>query len=151
MYRSVAHLSSLLKSARSDVRLGALFKIREQLDVKPLKAYFFLGKRLIEDSDNDCRWQAVIIVGEYLRTNPTEVWRVIKRYGHAEDQDLRSAVSTILLEHLLEYQFQKFFPEVEREEVHSLFFADTLSMCSRFGQPKRDWKKIETLLQENKR
>ena len=115
---------------------------------KAPKRYFSLAKRMIDDPDNDCRWQAIIIVGEFIETHPSGVWKVVVRYGRSEDDDMRSAVATVLLEHLLEYHFQTFFPRVKRETFRSPLFADTLARCSAFGQAKRNWQKVERVLKQ---
>jgi len=44
------------------------------------------------------------------------------------------AIATILLEHLVGFDFEKFFPKVESAVKTDLRFADTFSHCWRFGQ-----------------
>jgi hypothetical protein len=44
------------------------------------------------------------------------------------------AISTCLLEHLLEYHFDLLFPRVRRAALESVRFADTFASCGRFGQ-----------------
>jgi hypothetical protein len=84
----------------------------------------------------DPRWQAIIRVGEYVETDPEPVWQFIRRWGAYPDEDLRAAVATVLLEHLLEYHFAAYFPLVEREAVGNPLFGDTFLSCWRFGQAK---------------
>ena len=115
---------------------------------KTQKRYFSLAKQMINDPDNDCRWQAIIIVGEFIQINPSEVWKVVVKYDRSEDDDMRSAVARVLLEHLLEYHFQTFFPKVKREAFRSPLFADTLMRCSAFGQAKHNWQKVERVLKQ---
>ena len=95
-------------------RLRALWLMRRQIEERGLRAaYLKLARPLIADEDNDCRWQALIVVGEFIETQPEEVWRVVRKYGASPDEDMREAVACVLLEHLLEYHFKAYFPRVE--------------------------------------
>jgi hypothetical protein len=85
----------------------------------------------------DPRWQAIIGVAEHIEEHPDEVWRFTRKWGTHANPDLRSAVATCLLEHLLEYHFDRVFPLVVRACRQSRRFADTLSRCSEFGQTTR--------------
>jgi hypothetical protein len=86
------------------------------------------------DNEPDPRWQAIIEVGEYIETEPHEVWPFILKWGKHPSDDVRMAVATCLLEHLLEYHFDDFFPKVKRICRRSGYFADTFLSCSQFGQ-----------------
>jgi hypothetical protein len=86
------------------------------------------------DREKDPRWQAVIAVGEFVETNPDEVWEFVARWGGHEDDDLRSAIATCLLEHLLEYHFALIFPRVEKAAKKGRLFADMFCRCGKFGQ-----------------
>jgi hypothetical protein len=82
----------------------------------------------------DHRWEVIIKVGEHIETNPQEVWLFIRKWATHPDDDLRMAIATCLLEHLLEYHFNEYFPKV-REACHqSKRFAWTFDMCAQFGQ-----------------
>ena len=82
----------------------------------------------------DPRWQAIIKVGEYIETNPASVWRFILKWGSHTQDDLRMAIATILLEHLLEYHFDAYFSDVEKVALSDRLFADTFLSCWQFGQ-----------------
>lgn len=82
----------------------------------------------------DPRWQAIIAVGEYIRTEPDSVWQFTLRWADHPQEDLRDAIATCLLEHLLEYHFEKYFPLVEEISSKNLLFADTFLRCWQFGQ-----------------
>lgn len=88
------------------------------------------------EGKEDPRWQAILAVGEHIETNPEEVWGFVKRWGCDGNDDLRSAVATCLLEHLLEYHFDTLFSRVEKLATSNPMFADTVSMCAKFGQTK---------------
>jgi len=50
----------------------------------------------------DPRWQAIIEVGEHINESPQEVWHFIRRARVDADEDLEVALTTVLLEHLVE-------------------------------------------------
>ena len=89
------------------------------------------------DGEQDPRWQAIIEVGEYIKTNPDEVWSFAAHWGCHEQDDLRMAITTCLLEHLLEYHFGLIFPRVEQLSHRDSFFADTFCSCWKFGESTR--------------
>lgn len=82
----------------------------------------------------DPRWQAIIAVGEFISTEPEAVWAFVRRWGRHPQEDLRDAIATVLLEHLLEYHFAAFFPRVEALVVADPQFAGTFVRCWPFGQ-----------------
>ena len=85
------------------------------------------------DGEIDARWQAIIAVGEFIEAEPEAVWQFARRWGCTSDEDLRAAVSTCLLEHLLEYHFDSLFPEMEAAARAESAFAKALGMCWHFG------------------
>ena len=86
------------------------------------------------DEGLDPRWQAIIAVGEFIESEPGAVWAFIRRWGVHPQEDLRTAVATCLLEHLLEYHFDTYFPQVEQLALADPLFADTFGRCWQFGQ-----------------
>ena len=91
----------------------------------------------IEDDDiynDDSRWQVIHEIGWFVRSDPVQVWEFICRWGSHPEKDLRGAVACVLLEHMLEYHFDKYFPEVKAKALTDPLFAFTFEMCSRFGQ-----------------
>jgi hypothetical protein len=82
----------------------------------------------------DPRWQAIIDVGEFVETNPNEVWDFVVRWGSHTCEDLRASIATCLLEHLLEYHFKLIFPRVKKAAKQNRLFADMFCGCSKFGQ-----------------
>jgi hypothetical protein len=102
------------------------------------------------EARHDPRWQAIISVGEYVETNPEEVWQFAARWGTEGDDDLRMAVATCLVEHLLEYHFDTIFPRVADLVRRDARFASTFRSCWSFGQsaqPERA-RRVEVLKQE---
>jgi hypothetical protein len=86
------------------------------------------------DEGQDPRWQAIIAVAEFIESDPAAVWEFIRRWGGHPQEDLRDAVATCLLEHLLEYHFAGYFPQVEQLAVADPLFGDTFRRCWQFGQ-----------------
>lgn len=82
----------------------------------------------------DPRWQAIIAVGRFIETEPDPVWDFVARWGVHPDDDLRMAVATCLLEHLLALHFEVFFPRVQELVRINTLFAETFSRCWKFGQ-----------------
>jgi hypothetical protein len=62
------------------------------------------------------------------------VWRFIVRWGTHSQEDVRDAVATCLLEHLLEHHFDLIFPRVRELVMSSELFADTFRRCWKFGE-----------------
>jgi len=86
------------------------------------------------EGEQDPRWQAIIEVSEFIRTDREEVWAFIGKWGCHPDADLRMAVSTCLLEHFLEYHFEDYIARVEELALRDHCFADTVSHSSEFGR-----------------
>ncbi len=86
------------------------------------------------EEENDPRWQAIIKIGEFIREEPHAIWPFILRWGTSPDEDLRDAVATCLLEHLLQHHFARFFPRVEETARKDPLFAKTFLVCWKFGQ-----------------
>lgn len=81
------------------------------------------------------RWKAAADLGELVISAPEILWPLVLRYGSSDDEDLRSAVATCILEHLLEYHFNEIFPKLEKEVIEgNSNLRDTFSVCSKFGQ-----------------
>jgi hypothetical protein len=84
--------------------------------------------------EEDPRWQAIIAISEFVETNPDKVWNFIARWGNHEDEDLRAAIATCLLEHLFEHHFGLIFPRVEKAVKESTLFAEMFRSRAKFGQ-----------------
>ena len=82
----------------------------------------------------DARWQAIIEISEFVRQEPDAIWPFVLKWGSHEDDDLRAAIATCLLEHLLEYHFDLLFPRVETAARTNSWFAKTTALCGKFGQ-----------------
>ena len=98
------------------------------------KAEAVLPGRAAPDGETDPRWQAIIRVAEFIETDPEAVWPFIKRWGGHPDEDLRMAVATCLLEHLLEHHFDDFIARVEDRARADALFAGTVGTGWKLGQ-----------------
>ncbi len=105
------------------------------------------------DGQEDPRWQAIITVGEYVESDPEAVWQFIVRWGSHPDADLRMAISTCLLEHLLQHHFAIIFPRVESIALQDPLFADTFMLCAKFDQSEEpeNSKRVEELAEACRR
>ena len=86
------------------------------------------------DTGIDARWQAIIAVGEHVEGEPEAVWEFVQAWGSNSQEDLRAAIATCLLEHLLEHHFAAIFPRVQQRALADPLFADTFLRCAQFGQ-----------------
>ena len=129
----------MLNSIDSDMRLQGLIAIRKKVESDSIPDFsnFEKLKRLLSDSDNDCKWQAFIVIGSFMETKPAECWQLITEFGDSSDEDTRTAVATVLLEHYFEVNPQLFdskFKDYKRlvnSGRKNLLW--TMSMC------KSDW------------
>jgi hypothetical protein len=64
------------------------------------------------EGELDPRWHAIIGIADHIEQHPLEVWRFTRKWGAHANPDLRTAVATCLLEHLLEHHFDRIFPLV---------------------------------------
>jgi hypothetical protein len=85
----------------------------------------------------DPRWKAIIRVANFIPDHPEEVWGFISRWGIRSERDLKSAVATCALEHLLELHFDAYFPKVAALARSNLEFAGTTALCWKLGQAER--------------
>ena len=87
--------------------------------------------------DEDTRWQAAIALGAFSETCPEAIWPLVEKWGSCLDEDVRAAIATCVLEHILEAHFEPFFGRVERLiQQKNILFADTFSECWQFGEAK---------------
>lgn len=84
--------------------------------------------------DSDPRWQAIMRVADFIPAQSEQVWVFAARWGCTEDSDLRDAIATCVLEHLLQHDFERMFPRIESLARTNRQFAATVRMCWKFGE-----------------
>ena len=146
---SIRELSRQLRSATRDKRLLALVRMQKQIQATGLPdSYLDLAKPLTIDPDSTCRWQATIIVGEFIVQEPDRVWQLARQLGKSPKADIRMASSTVLLEHLLEYHTTRmsalFLAELELGDRR---FAHAVASCWNFGNG-RTKRRIQGIIDE---
>ena len=93
------------------------------------------AETMLASPDNDTRWQGAILLGEFCETAPEAIWPAVVRWGSSTDEDMRTAIATCVLEHILEHHFDLFFDHSRAIiAAGNSAFADTLQQCWRFGQ-----------------
>ena len=147
---SVPSLRQMCRSDDPDTRILGLVLMRLRIySAELLTDYFDIARQLVEDQNNTCRWQSIIVIGEFIESDPESVWEVASHYGVSDDEEMRTAVATVLLEHLLEYYFDTYFPRVRSlVQGGSSNLADTLSRCYPFGDAKSRWDEVKAVLAE---
>ncbi len=86
------------------------------------------------EGDEDPRWQAIIGIADSVESDPEAIWPFVARWGRHPQDDLRDAIATCLLEHLLGHHFKRIFPRVRELAERDTLFADTFCRCWKFGQ-----------------
>ena len=133
-------IKSKLFSTNKDERLRGLLHIRYLINHdRETSDFFDLAVKHIEDKDSDCRWQAIIIIGEFLNTRQDDIWNIIITHGSSDNSDIRTAIATVLLEHFFEENSNLFdakFETISKEiSKGNKNLIDTLSIC-RFDLPE---------------
>lgn len=95
-------------------------------------------RQQLSSDDEKERWRGAADLGEYVFDHPEEAWPLVLEFGSSAVEDIRSAIATCVLEHILEHHFDVYFPVLvlEIETKKNDLFADTLSLCSKFGQSR---------------
>src|SRR5438477_10420334 len=86
------------------------------------------------DGEEDYRWQAIMRIEDHIPDQPEPVWAFTRKWGKHPQEDLRTAVAVLLLEHLLEHHFKLIYPRVVAEVRASKRFTDTLRRCYWLGE-----------------
>ncbi len=101
--------------------------------------------------DETVRWQAASALGAYCETSPEMVWPLTVKWGSCATEDVRAAISTCVLEHLLEHHFAEYLPKTRSAVHQSNHFADTFSGCWKLGQAAQPenaekWDELEAFI-----
>lgn len=143
----LGEIKTLARSTRARDRLRALRVIREQCLERKLEGHWLVAKSLLRDTNTDVRWQAFIVVGEFMESKPQEVCNIIVTYGASDDEDVRTAVGTVLLEHMIAGRHYGMcmtaLKEALRREEGDLL-RSTIRQCENFTS-QSGWKRLQSL------
>ena len=92
-----------------------------------------IDRDLASRSDH-ARWQAAIALGDFAVSDPERIWSLVVKHGSRGHADVRMAIATCVLEHILEHHFDAFFPRLSVTARSSRWFHDTFSACWPMGQ-----------------
>ena len=81
------------------------------------------------DGTMDLRWQSIIQLTDFIETDPIPLWEFALKWGKHPQSDVRMAIATCLLEHLLEHHAAMLRPRAMRAAAKSARFARTLKSC----------------------
>jgi hypothetical protein len=89
-------------------------------------------------------------IADFIESHPDEVWSFAQRWGSHKDEDLKAAIATCLIEHLLEHHFARVFPKIEVAVKSDRELAKTVTLCWKFGQAEEpeNSAKFSRLLEE---
>ena len=141
-------LGRTLASGTDEEKLAALKQMRSRVCDGEPRRFFDLARREVVSSNNDIRWQSLIVIGEYIVSGKLneEIWSVIVEHCGADD-DMRAALATILLEHLLEHDFGHTVERIRDAMTEgSPQLLDTVRRCWRFGQPPGKWRDFQEMI-----
>ena len=79
-------------------------------------------------------WKAAARLGDFVEVAPDNVWGLVTKWGDSDNDQVRMALATCVLEHLLEHHFDRYFPLVEELALSNSRFGDTFHSCWQFGQ-----------------
>ena len=114
------------------LRVGGTLTVEEAIAA----AEKLLPGQAAADGEDDPRWQAIIKIADFIPQEPEAIWPFVLKWGSHKDDDVRAAIATVLLEHLLEYHFDMLLPRIETAAKSNLWFGKTTSQCWKFGQAK---------------
>jgi hypothetical protein len=93
-----------------------------------------VGLKLLKDRQDKHDGQAIITVAEFIATDPEPVWLFALQWGGSQDKDLRAAIGTCVLEHLLEHHFDRYVSKIEEAVLSDAHFAAAAALCFKSGQ-----------------
>jgi hypothetical protein len=99
---------------------------------------FDIAQKLVSDKNNNVRWQALIVLGEYIPSGirNDDIWNIIENFCDT-DEDMQNALATILLEHLLEYDYDSTCQKLQSVTSEKIdFIRNLISRCWSFSEYK---------------
>ena len=93
-----------------------------------------LNAKIVADNEKNSMWQSIIKLSDFIEVAPDNIWKFVAKWGNHESEDVRDAIATCLLEHLLELHFEAYFPKLEKEVLNDKLFHDMFCRCWSFGK-----------------
>lgn len=91
--------------------------IYRAMSVSEKKADIEIWRKKLGSENEKERWEAAIELGQHFYGedgSPELVWNTVVEYGCHKSEDVRTAVATCILEHILEDHFVIYFPKVSQ-------------------------------------
>lgn len=110
----IRQIERWLTSPRVATRLHAMSIMRQQFKNGKPRAYLRIAEGFLSDRSGNVRWQAAILIGMSIDSDPDEVWRVLCENDHRRNQDATWMFGCVLLEDLLWAHFDVYWPRVVR-------------------------------------
>lgn len=108
----------------------------------------------LESGDESRIWKAAEQLGELAETEPRKIWSLVEKHGSSQNPEVRQAIATCVLEHVLQFHFDEYFSRVEQLiNGGNSNFADTFRLCWKFDESwtnddKRRWNALRSQLDE---
>jgi hypothetical protein len=145
---NIQRLARELARGTSDERIAALKEMRDLVSRGKTAGLFELALRQVASEENDVRWQSLIVIGEFipLGAHNERIWSLILEYCGIDD-DMQSALATVLLEHLLEHDFERTLDKIRGAlEKSNPPLLDLVPRCGRFGESDSQWRRLQDLI-----
>ena len=88
------------------------------------------------EGESNPRWEAMLEIADHLEDEPEPIWYFIKKWGVHEHKDTRMGIACCILEDLIGYHFDQYFPRVEELVKQNRNFFETVHCCYKTGQSK---------------
>jgi hypothetical protein len=104
-----------------------------------------LPGRTASRGEIDVRWQAIILVGEFIESHPEVVCDFAVKWAKRRGRDLKTAINCCLIEHLLEHYFDLVFPKMRQAALANQSVAEHFTPYS-----PHDWPFGQATLPKNR-
>ena len=132
-------------------RHSLVTKIRQRIEEGELVEEFYdHAVELLYDTDPIVRWQAAIVLSEFIPTKADAVLDVVLKSAGLFDEDFQQGAGTVLLEHLLEHNFDNVMNRIrQRVDVGDRQILGVLECCWPFGEEAtKKWNRVTDLFTE---
>jgi hypothetical protein len=109
--------------------------------IKLLESELFSG-------DEKRYWKAAADICEFVQAEPDLIWPLVVKSGSSDEKDLRMAIATCVLEHLLGEHFDDYFLKLEElVNAGNRNLRSTLNFCWKMNQSEEEknslrWDKL---------